>query len=405
VKTNLSFLLSLATLGLLGVTAGGCGTDPAPTTVVCTDFRAGADLSESTFGVTGDLGRSYGAFAQAAGDLSAVANEMLRDVGASCQGLAVELGADRDDPRTKGKLEPEEVREWCKIAAERFRAVRPELAKANFAVKIVTPKCTVDTSFQIECEKKCVADATCVEAPTVDRCPEGAREGICPGLCTGTCTGSETAPATCDGKCDGTCFGTCGEGEDAVDCEGTGCTCTDHCVGSCTAACTMPSEGARCDAPCAGSCSEPMVAETCTKALAAPACKGDSDCQKSCGTSSAARAVCPAGSLAVVIDDEARKSPRLAAVIGALERNLPAIFLAARGRAQVLADSASDLLDHAGRILNRSEELGPMGAACGMLIGQTGSEARKNLNAALGGSKDVANAVSGDDVAPPTTDD
>ena len=37
-------------VGLLGV---GCGTDPQPTSVVCTDFRAGADLSNSTFGVTG----------------------------------------------------------------------------------------------------------------------------------------------------------------------------------------------------------------------------------------------------------------------------------------------------------------------------------------------------------------
>jgi hypothetical protein len=102
-----------------------------------------------------------------------------------------------------------------------------------------------------------------------------------------------------------------------------------------------------------------------------------------------------------VIDSAARSDAELTRIAAALERHLPAVFLAARGRAKVLADGASDVLDSAGHILSRADELGPMGAACGMLIGETGDEARKSLNAALGGSQDLANAVSGDVIAPP----
>ncbi len=383
---------------------GGCGTDPEPQSVVCTDFRAGADLSKSTFGVKGSLQQTYGAFAQAAGDLAAVSNEMLNSVGASCEGLALELGASPDDPRTRGKLETDAVRAWCDIAAERFTKVRPQLERWHFALSVITPKCTVDTSFQVACEQRCLAQATCTETSPEERCPVDAREGVCPGLCTGKCTGSETAAATCDGPCTGTCFGTCGKDEDKATSCSTGCVCTSVCRGTCTAECTLGKPGAHCDALCAGGCSEPMRALSCSRALALPKCAGDVDCQKSCGASGAARASCPAGSLTVRIDPTARSQTDVARIVGALERHLPAIFLASRGRANVLSDGASDLLDTAGNILTRGEELGPMGAACGMLIGQTGEEARKNLSAAKSGSKVVANAVTGYAVKPPQPD-
>lgn len=393
----------------------GCGTNPEPTSVVCTDFRAGADLSSSTFGVTGELQRPYVAFAQAAGDLSGVANQMMHDVGAACQGLAIELGADPADARVRDKAETDAVRAWCKIAAERFTSVRPRLEKAHFLVQVVTPRCTTDTTFQLACEARCRAGtAACTEASPEERCPVEGREGICPGECTGTCTGSESAPAACEGSCSGTCFGTCGasdggdgkgdHGDKATDCS-AGCACTQTCKGTCTAACTLAERGpGHCDAVCAGKCSVPMVAATCTKPLAPPTCAGDVDCQKSCSASGAARASCPDGSLSVVLDAGARRDMETARIASALERHLPPVFLAARGRAKVLADGASDILDSAGHILTHADQLGPMGAACGMLIGETGDEARKNLNAALGGSQDLAHAVTGDAMTPPVKD-
>ena len=388
-------------VAMTGIALAGCGTAPQPTSVVCTDFRAGADLSGSTFGVSRDLQRSYGAFAQAAGDLSAVASDLLHSVGTSCKALAVELGADGADPRTLGKLEPDAVRAWCKIAAERITILRPQLMSAHFAVQVVTPQCTIDTASQTACELTCRTNATCTEASPEERCPVDAREGLCPGVCTGTCTGSEIAPAACAGQCNGVCFGTCGDGAGDPDWT-SGNVCTKVCTGECTAGCALP-QGAHCDSPCAGTCSEPMLAQTCTKALAAPTCAGDVDCQKSCGATGAVRAACPGGSLAVVVDDAALADQSITRIVAVLERNLPAIFLAARGRAKVLGNGASDLLDAAGHILSRSSGIGPMGAACGMLIGETSSEAKKSLNAALDGSTDVAHAVSGDASAAPAS--
>jgi hypothetical protein len=360
---------------------------------VCTDFRAGADLSGSTFGVTGDVQRSYVAFAQAAGDLSTVADALLRDVGASCHELSVALGADPRDPRAVGKLEPEEVRAWCTIAAERFTSVRSRLMSHHFGVQLDTPKCNIDTAFQTACEAKCQTEKGCAEPTPEERCPADARQGICPGTCSGTCNGSETAPATCAGSCNGTCFGTCTKGEHAsADCS-TGCICASVCTGSCTAGCELP-KGGRCDAPCAGTCSEPMLAPTCNQPLADPVCAGDVDCQKSCRASAAARASCPAGSLAIVVDKAARSDPALAQIVAALERALPPIFLASRGRAKTLSNGASDLLDSAGHLLtDRPDQIGPMGAACGILIGETSSEAQANLSAAHDGSIALANAI------------
>ncbi len=381
--------------------ASGCGTNPEPTSVVCTDFRAGADLSKSTFGVTGDLQRSYGAFAQAASDLAAVASHMLHEVSGACSGLAVELGANPADPRIAGKSEPDAAREWCKIAAERVANVRPRLDRLHFALQVITPQCTTDTSFQVACEQKCVAQAGCTEASTEERCPRDAREGVCAGTCTGKCIGAETAPASCTGTCNGACVGTCGAvADDAMDCTG-GCTCSSVCTGTCTGDCALRDAGDHCDAICAGTCSEAMLAQTCTKPLAAPKCSGDVDCQKSCSASGAARAACPDGSFAIIVDPGARSDKEVARILGAFERHLPVVFLAARGRAKVLADGASDLLDSAGHILNHSQELGAMGAACGMLIGQTGDDARKSLNAALDGSQDLAHALGNS--APPAS--
>lgn len=351
-------MLSRTRTLVLGTTLAiaGCGTDPATTSVVCTDFRVGADLSGSTFGVKGTLEKPYSAFAQAAGDLASVANTMLRDVGASCRGMASELGAPGDDPRVVNKEEPDAVRGWCAIASERFATMRPMLAAAGFELKVAAAKCTIDPVFQTSCEARCRDDVRCEEKPTIERCPADARAGICDGKCTGTCTGTDTEGA--------------------------------------------PVDDADCVGMCFGRCSAPMLAETCTATLEPPTCKGDHDCVNACLASTVARAACGGGSLEVVLNDEAKKDPKIQRIVGAVQRHLPPIFLAARGRADLLAEGTSDLLDSAGRILGRAEEIGPMGAACGMLIGETSSEARNNLRAAITGADALSAAVTGEPPRP-----
>ncbi|WP_146652324.1 hypothetical protein [Labilithrix luteola] len=386
---------------LVGAWIGGaalvsaCGTDPEPVTVLCTDFRVGADLSDAEFGVGKALEPSYVAFAQAAGDLAATAAMTLREVGSSCRGLAVDLGADAKDGRLAGLVEPDLSKTWCAMAVERFALVRPKLEAAHYDVKVVLPRCAVDVDYQTTCEARCKTDASCVEASNEERCPVANREGLCPGLCTGTCQGAETAPAMCEGFCAGTCFGTCGD-DDAS----RGTRCEQTCTGTCNAGCeARDGKGMQCDARCTGGCSAALVAAVCTADLLPPRCAGDVDCQRSCKASAAARASCSGGSFDVLVDPEARKDASLARVLGAMERHLPALFVAARGRAKLLSDDASDLVDSAGNILARTEEIGQKGAACGVLIGQTGDVASKSLKTAIDGAQKVA-AVVADDPAP-----
>jgi len=389
--TRLSWSICTAFAFATAVGVAGCGTNPEPVSVVCTDFRAGADLSESTFDIEGPMRKTYGAFAQAAGDLAAVANGMLVDVGASCRAFALELGANATDPATVGKLEPETARAWCSIASAKFAEARTLLQSANVTVAIVTPQCTIDTAFQTKCENRCKTAASCEEALPQDRCPEASRVGTCDATCTGSCAGSEIAPATCSGICDGACFGKCGES--AIDCS-AGCSCGDTCTGSCTGSCTLPPGGGACSGTCVGACSEPLKNPSCVTAIAAPKCEGDTDCFKSCAASGAARAVCSSGSLTIRVDEAARQDPTIASIVAAMDRNLPPIFLAARGRADILKDNTSDLVDIAGRILGRASEVGTMGVACGLLIGKTSEDARKSVDAALEGSKELAGKVS-----------
>lgn len=386
-------------LGLIGsallLSVMACGTAPEPTTTLCNEFRVGADLTSEKFGVTGLSARPYAALAQAVSDIAGVASGMLRDVGGACQSMALELGASADDARLKDKIEPERSGVWCEIAADRFERVRSRLDDAHFTLRVDPPICAPAISDLENCEQSCKADPSCVEAAANDRCPTESRQGLCTGTCTGTCVFSEDAPGECKGTCEGLCYGTCGEGKDADDCS-TGCTCSKSCDGVCTAGCKLDDGGARCDALCVGGCSEPLVGQSCATDLAAPRCEGDADCQNSCKASAAARAVCGQGSLVVVVDEKFLADAETARLVGALERNLPPIFLAARGRAKALADGASDLIDGAGHILARPQDLGPKAAACGMVIGQTASTASKNLKIALNGSKRVTHAVTGD---------
>lgn len=384
-------------LALTGLAA--CGTNPAATTVVCTDFRAGADMSEAHFGVGPAVERPYAALAQAVGDITVVANTMMRDVGASCERLAIELGSDPEDPSTVGKSDLDRVKAWCDLAGARIDAVHARLEAAHFVLRADAPRCAIDLGYVTDCQARCQLDPKCVEAKPEDRCPTGDVQGLCPGVCTGTCAGSETAPVACAGTCAGTCFGDCHRaGKDSdknVETCTDGCTCAGDCVGVCTDGCATGPEGARCDAPCLGTCSVPLVGRACGGNLTPPRCPGDDDCVKSCEAAGAARAACSGGSLAVSIDDAARSDADLSRVVGALERNLPAIVFAARGRAQLLSDNANHLIDAAGHILAKSEDLGPKGASCGMLIGMTGSAADDNLRAALHGAKRVVHAVDG----------
>ena len=92
------------------------------------------------------------------------------------------------------------------------------------------------------------------------------------------------------------------------------------------------------------------------------------------------------------VADGAAKDRAVAEAVQSFERNLPTIFLTARGRGESLRKNASALVDTAGRLLAH-DDIGQMGAACGLLMAQTGEAASDNVKAALEGAKKVATAI------------
>ncbi len=384
---KISMMVPALALGTLVI---ACGTSPAAQTVICTDFQVGADLSQTDFDVPAKLAPAYTSLAQATSDISLVSAQLLSDVSAACGELAVDLGGRADDPRLTGKLDADRARVLCSIAADRIGAMKARLDAAKVVVRIVETQCTVDTAFQVDCESKCQASPTCVEPGAIERCPAEDREGVCVGDCTGVCRGTEEAPVACEGTCDGACGGTC-DGDDT--CQGPGCTCSGTCSGACSGSCTTaPGSALACAGLCRGGCSIPVEGASCAGPLAAPRCQGDADCQHGCEASAAARADCRDGALSIVVDST-KIDPELARIVRSLERNLPVLFLAARGRAKALSEQSSALTDAAGHILAHGDQLGQKAAACGLLIGTTGEQASKNLTSALDGSKKVAAAI------------
>ncbi len=371
----------------------GCNTNPDPVTVFCTDFSVGADFSKKSFGVSGQTEKPYVAFAQAVSDMAIMGSTLVDEVEASCRDLAVTLGATADDRRLVGVVSPARARVWCDIAAEKIRANRAMLRSAELSLWFTTPGCVTDTDYQASCESRCRTDAACVEASVVERCAAADVVGTCSGKCTGKCSGAEDAPASCDGQCSGTCDGDCLDGVSPVEDFVSGTSCSARCVGKCNAVCVFAEDStAACDAPCRGGCEGTLSAPSCVGALEPPRCTGDADCQKCCKASAAARASCDGGALGVSVAEGATEDRSVAELVQSFERNLPTIFLTARGRGEILRSNASSLVDTAGRLLAH-DDIGQMGAACGLLMAQTGEAASDNVKAALDGAKKVAGAV------------
>lgn len=385
--------------GLVVSLVVGCNTNPDPVTVFCTDFSVGADFSKKTFGVSGQTEKPYVAFAQAVSDMAIMGSTLVDEVESSCRDLAVTLGATADDRRLVGVTSPARARVWCDIAAEKIRANRAMLRSAKLSLWFTSPGCVTDTDYQASCESRCRTDSSCVEASVVERCAAADVVGTCDGKCTGKCSGAEDAPASCDGQCSGTCDGDCLDGDSPVEGFVSGTSCSARCVGKCNAVCVFAADSAAsCDAPCRGGCEGTLSAPSCVGALEPPRCTGDADCQKCCKASAAARASCDGGALAVSVAEGATGDRAVAELVQSFERNLPTIFLTARGRGEILRSNASSLVDTAGRLLAH-DDIGQMGAACGLLMAQTGEAASDNVKAALEGAKKVAGAV--DDTTKP----
>lgn len=378
-------------LGSLGLSAYGCD---AAGDLCCTEFTAGADLSNVDFGVEGEAGIEYKAFLQASADFTGAASAAVSDVTNACQSIAVELGG---DPNAVTATDPDErVRQWCAQAVAQIEA--NITAQGSLSISVQPARCTVNASVQGNCEASCTAKAECQVTPAeiVARCEPGELSGKCDAQCTGSCEGSAnlavacegTCQGTCDGECSGTCEGSAGNGGGNTQCEGK---CNGTCKGECRGSCQIEAgANVECNADCSGGCSVEYKAPKCNAELTPPKaeCQASADCQGSCNASASAKAECKPPSVEIVATGNINAS-----AIGTLKLHLPQILGVFQARGQLLVKNAEAVVNIGANVSGRAPDLSVKAAACAIPAVNAIGEAAANVKASFEASASVAGAL------------
>lgn len=372
--------------GLFALPFIACATVPEPVTVYCDEFQVGAD-----FGQDGGPAPTYAALAQAVSDVTVLASTLLRSVDAACVDLTVAFGGNPEASRLAEGSAAARVRSHCERAAARILASGNVLRAANVKVWFARQSCLADTGYQLACEATCRADASCVEVDSRERCGDGDVVGTCNGVCAGACDGSAGSPVACDGACNGACDGACSGAGRPVGTFVSGGRCYARCLGQCGGTCAPHGGASVCEGACRGPCEGTTIALRCTAPLEAPQCIGDIDCQRACRASAHARATCPAVALGVT-SDPARTPDSTSRLIRALERDLPTVFLVARGRGDEVRDASRDL-GGSTRHFAASDDTNAERAACAITIARTGAIADENMRATSKAAKTLSDAL------------
>jgi hypothetical protein len=392
-KSNVKWRLLAVPVGLmmLGIPAIGCDQLTSATdTLCCKDFKVGADLGAVDWGITGDGKATFGAFMQATADFAGTATASVTEVGAACQAIATDLGAD-----PMGVTETDNAKRttaWCNLAVAQINTV----LAGKVVVVAQPPSCSFNASVQASCEGKCTAEASC-QAELGDikaRCTPAQLSGKCKAECTGTCEGSAnlavTCTGVCDGTCEGTCSGTCSKGTAAA-CRGA---CDGTCGGECRGSCKVDA-GAKvaCEGDCTGGCSIDVVAPKCKAELTPPSamCSGKAECSGSCKASASAKAECTAPSIEVQFTGTATIDTDLA--VASLKLNLPKILVAFEGRGKVLLENAKGLADVTGGFVTNAKDLSVKAGLCAIPAGEALATAATNLQVTVTASSSVLTAV------------
>lgn len=436
---NFKMIQGAAFAVLLGVPLLNTGCPAAEQitgALCCKDFAAGADMSTASFGLEGDAAVKFRAFAQASGDLAAVSAGISTDIEGACQAMALDFGADPNDPMVKDKSGPDAVTAWCTLAAGKISASADLKAAGTLTIVASPPQCTVEASFQAKCEGGCKADVMCTEPDISARCDPGQLSGSCSAECKGTCEGSASAAAACEGSCDAKCEGSCeAMGGVAVDCTGscsgacngmcegsagTMMMSTGHCDGTChgkcdakcevsaqapavkcTGKCTGKCQGSckfaamaklKCDASCKGGCSVAYTAPKCEAKLTPPMCKGDAKCQANCNASGSARAECKPPSVQIAFTGDISANIKAQAQLKSLEVNLPKVILALKTRLTDLQASAEGTLQYSGEL---AVNAGAYAKAAGCItnIGTSLQATVSNMKASFDGCTAINGAI------------
>lgn len=423
---NSRFLPGVIVAAAIALVAGtnGCSSASSLTDAACCKaFQPGTDMTTADFGVDASIQGQMAAFANATGDMSALAGAALADVTGACRNMAVDLG---DDPTggtgtttggANGKTGTDLLNYWCGEAATNIKAA--VAASGSVSLTIVPPECDVSVSAQASCQGGCSASAKCDVKANPPTCTGGTLEATCTGSCTasasaptfdctgscsGNCTGSCTASGgvACQGKCDGTC---------TASAQGTGAQADGTCKGMCSGTCSVTPPMTKCSGTCSGKCDLACTAApgqasatcsgTCSVAATPVSCKGgklsggcqvDANCQANCNASAQAKATCTPASVSLVASGTAGASFNTLAIT--IQKNLPALLLVIQAQGQTFVGNLTAAAS-GGATLTTSGNLSVAGGVCVADMVEAAASALGDFQATLTASISVSTAVGG----------
>jgi hypothetical protein len=391
-------------------------------TLCCSDFKVGADLTGVDFGVDGSIKAQFATFAQASADLAGSAAAALDGVTSACKGMAQVGGANAgaDEPADPVKR----VDFWCDLAAAKMDAAFKAQGGVKGALRIQATPAECKASFKAEakCQASCNVDANCDVKAKPPTCEGGklevscsgscaaeggasiACEGGCTGTCEGTCTAEGGVAVDCDGKCDGECAG----GGSA---KGSGIQADGSCKGTCKGTCTMSANApkvqckgeckgkcsAKCEAKagatvkCDGKCSGEAKPLSCKGGELKAQCKADANCQGNCKASASAKAECTPPRIDVDFAGAAKGgvSGEAALMVEAIRLHLPEILLVFKARGQSFVDLTGKVVASGSATLNPGK-LGMKGTACLAAIVPVVTQASANMKASVESAGNIA---------------
>lgn len=435
---RLTYIAAPMLVALTGAAATtGCGEDGPgglnPGALCCDGFEVGADMTGANFGVNAELQGKFEVFAQAMGDLSAVAAATLGDIEVACTNIAKDLGASEEDLATASSTQGEaRVGALCDLAVAqingKFGANGTFGASGSLEIDFQEPKCSASVSAKASCDAKCSGSAECDVKANPPTCEGGklqvscqgscsaeagatiACEGKCEGTCEGKCKADVGASVLCDGKCEGTCTGNAEVG-DGIQADGS-------CKGECDGTCEMSANAeVECEGTCQGSCDASCTAEAGASVKCDGSCEGDfeplkceggelkagceveASCEANCNASASAKAECVPPAVKVVFAAQGNASfdaaaqLELNAAIASLEANLPNILIAVKARGTAFIASLEASVSGAVDIVADPGQLSAGGVICFTKIGAAGAAAVANMKASVEASASVVAAL------------
>jgi hypothetical protein len=412
-----------AAVALVAGTNGCSSSNPlssAQSALCCSAFQPGTDMTTANFGVDASIQGQMAAFANATGDLSAVAGTAMADVTGACRNIAVDLGNDPNDAGANGKTGTDLLNFWCGAATTKIKATISASVSGSLTLNIVPPECDVSVTATANCQASCDVSGKCDIKANPPTCTGGQVELSC----TGSCTGSASAQIDCSGSCSGNCTGSC-EAQGGVECTGkcdgtctasatgSGAQADGTCKGTCKGTCSVTAPSAKCSGSCSGKCDATCAPPTgqatvncsagCSGSATPISCKGgkltggcqvDASCQANCNASAQAKASCTPPSVSITGNITAGADVQFAALVTTLQNNLPALLLVIQAQGKNFADDISAAIQ-GGASLTTSGSLNAAGTVCVADMVAAATSGSANFAATLQASVSVSSAVGG----------